>query len=58
MVNQVFSFYFNSYLRQWSQPLYTSALATIPHLMTWDDHDIFDGWGRCGYHAAGQQSRG
>jgi hypothetical protein len=39
------SFYFNAYLRQWSNPYVSQALATVPALMIWDDHDIFDGWG-------------
>ncbi|KAJ9515395.1 hypothetical protein QJQ45_016390, partial [Haematococcus lacustris] len=42
---QVFDFYFRSYLRTWSSPVFSEALRTIPHAMCWDDHDIFDGWG-------------
>ena len=38
-------FYFNAYLKQWSNPYVRDALASIPTLMMWDDHDIFDGWG-------------
>ncbi len=39
------SFYFNAYLRQWSNPYVRDVLASVPTLMMWDDHDIFDGWG-------------
>eukprot|EP00798_Chlamydomonas_sp_ICE-L_P007892 gene7892-1102_t len=45
MIDQVFWFYLTQYLKQWSQPLFADALASIPQLMTWDDHEIFDGWG-------------
>jgi hypothetical protein len=37
--------YFDLYLRHWSQPEVGLVLATVPTLMMWDDHDIFDGWG-------------
>lgn len=37
--------YFELYYRLWSQPQLAQLLATIPALMMWDDHDIFDGWG-------------
>jgi hypothetical protein len=37
--------YFRHYLRLWGQPQLAPVLATIPSLMMWDDHDIFDGWG-------------
>ncbi len=39
------TFYQKLYLSRWSQPDMAAALATIPTLMMWDDHDIFDGWG-------------
>ena len=38
-------FFENLYLTRWAQPEVSSALASIPSLMMWDDHDIFDGWG-------------
>ncbi|WP_089720796.1 alkaline phosphatase D family protein [Candidatus Entotheonella palauensis] len=38
-------FYFDRYCRLWSQPDLAPLLASIPSLMMWDDHDIFDGWG-------------
>jgi PhoD related phosphatase len=37
--------YFERYCWLWSQPQLTPVLASIPSLMMWDDHDIFDGWG-------------
>jgi hypothetical protein len=37
--------YFERYWWLWSQPQLAPVLATIPSLMMWDDHDIFDGWG-------------
>ncbi|KAG1654831.1 hypothetical protein FOA52_006716 [Chlamydomonas sp. UWO 241] len=43
--DEVSQFYMESYSKHWSQPLFGDALAHIPQLMTWDDHDIFDGWG-------------
>lgn len=38
-------FYFDLYCNRWSQPEPAALLASIPTLMMWDDHDIFDGWG-------------
>lgn len=38
-------FYFGHYCQLWSQPDLAPLLASIPSLMMWDDHDIFDGWG-------------
>ncbi len=39
-------FYFNLYRTQWSQSLAMAEIfATVPTVMMWDDHDIFDGWG-------------
>lgn len=42
---QVTGFFESLYLRQWSQPEVAEVLATLPSVMMWDDHDIFDGWG-------------
>jgi hypothetical protein len=39
------AFYFNLYVDRWRQPEPRQALARIPTVMMWDDHDIFDGWG-------------
>lgn len=33
------------YAKRWSYPWIRQAMATIPGVYTWDDHDIFDGWG-------------
>jgi len=38
-------FYFHLYPDTWSQGNMPNMLARIPSIMTWDDHDIFDGWG-------------
>lgn len=38
-------FYSELYLSRWNQPQVATMLASIPSLMMWDDHDIFDGWG-------------
>jgi hypothetical protein len=37
--------YFEHYCRQWRQAQLAPILASVPSLMMWDDHDIFDGWG-------------
>lgn len=42
---KVRDFYFDLYPRRWSQPEIRAMLASVPTLMMWDDHDIFDGWG-------------
>jgi len=42
---QVSNFFRTLYPRRWSQPEIAEALACIPTLMMWDDHDIMDGWG-------------
>jgi hypothetical protein len=39
------SFYVGVYQNRFSQPPVAEALASIPSIMMWDDHDIFDGWG-------------
>ena len=38
-------FYFDHYCWLWSQREIAPIIASIPSLMMWDDHDIFDGWG-------------
>jgi hypothetical protein len=45
MVNQVERFYLKLYLSRWTQSGPAEVYASIPSLMMWDDHDIFDGWG-------------
>jgi hypothetical protein len=38
-------FYEDLYIRRWNQEDLSWVLASVPSLMMWDDHDIFDGWG-------------
>jgi PhoD related phosphatase len=38
-------FYVDVYRERFSQPPVAEALASMPSIMMWDDHDIFDGWG-------------
>jgi hypothetical protein len=45
MADAVADDYFKRYWWLWGQPQLAPVLATIPSLMMWDDHDIFDGWG-------------
>lgn len=39
------AFYDRLYQRNWRKPEMALMLASIPSVMMWDDHDIFDGWG-------------
>lgn len=45
MAAQVQRFYFNLYRDRWHQPEVEGMLSSVPTVMMWDDHDIFDGWG-------------
>ncbi len=45
MADQAMDYYFNSYCATLAKPGYAQAMASIPSVMMWDDHDIFDGWG-------------
>jgi PhoD related phosphatase len=45
MLSQIDSFYSKLYCERWARAELAEPLATIPHIMMWDDHDIFDGWG-------------
>ena len=45
MHDEVETFYFNTYVERWRQVEPAAVFASIPSLMIWDDHDIFDGWG-------------
>lgn len=38
-------FYFQRYTILWSQQDLRPVTSSVPSLMMWDDHDIFDGWG-------------
>lgn len=42
---KVEEFFGKLYLERWSQPEVAAALASLPTVMMWDDHDIMDGWG-------------
>eukprot|EP01130_Rhizamoeba_saxonica_P005093 TRINITY_DN2044_c5_g1_i1.p1 TRINITY_DN2044_c5_g1~~TRINITY_DN2044_c5_g1_i1.p1 ORF type:complete len:477 (-),score=89.40 TRINITY_DN2044_c5_g1_i1:2679-4109(-) len=41
----VSEFYLHLYRESWSGEFMSEAMARIPNIMMWDDHDIFDGWG-------------
>ncbi len=45
MQKEVERFFEDLYISRWSQPEISAAMASIPSVMMWDDHDIFDGWG-------------
>ncbi|CAD7704360.1 unnamed protein product [Ostreobium quekettii] len=45
MREEVEAFYFGHYCGHFMGGGMREALATIPSVMLWDDHDIFDGWG-------------
>ncbi|MBA56421.1 MAG: metallophosphatase [Pseudomonadales bacterium] len=45
MEQQVERFYDELYRTRWSDPNMALMYASIPSVMMWDDHDIFDGWG-------------
>jgi phosphodiesterase/alkaline phosphatase D-like protein len=45
MVQQIDRFYEKLYIERWSNPEMSLMLASVPSVMMWDDHDIFDGWG-------------
>ncbi len=45
MADQAMDYYFNAYCVAMAKPEYAQAMAVIPSVMMWDDHDIFDGWG-------------
>ena len=45
LVEQLERFYDNLYQTRWNREDMSVALAEIPSVMMWDDHDIFDGWG-------------
>lgn len=45
MEQEVEAFYFDLYRKRWAQSEVREMWASVPTLMTWDDHDIFDGWG-------------
>ena len=48
MAEEVNNFYLKRYLEHFNEPEFREALGKMPGIFTWDDHDIFDGWGS--YH--------
>src|SRR5690606_26265439 len=45
MLQQIDRFFDELYRSRWNDPDMSLMLASIPSIMMWDDHDIFDGWG-------------
>ena len=45
MADEAMDYFFNTYCAALAKPEYARAMAAIPSVMMWDDHDIFDGWG-------------
>lgn len=45
MTRAIERFYVETYCQRFTPQPIASSLASIPTLMMWDDHDIFDGWG-------------
>jgi hypothetical protein len=45
MKEQIERFYDELYIKRWSNKSMSLIFASIPSVMMWDDHDIFDGWG-------------
>lgn len=45
MADQAMDYFFDAYCSMFAKPEYARAMASIPSVMMWDDHDIFDGWG-------------
>lgn len=44
LANKISDFYENQYLKKWNEKEMALALSSIPTLMMWDDHDIFEGY--------------
>ena len=42
---QVEEYYFHHYAVHFAYSFIGQAMRSIPSVMSWDDHDIFDGWG-------------
>lgn len=45
MKRAIDAFYLQLYIDSWTNSSIAKTLATIPNIMTWDDHDIIDGYG-------------
>ncbi|MFZ1704210.1 MAG: alkaline phosphatase D family protein [Saprospiraceae bacterium] len=52
---QICEFYCELYIESWKQCDIGLTLATIPNIMTWDDHDIIDGYGSLPDHYQNSQ---
>lgn len=39
------NFYLNNYIDCYMEDHVATAMSSIPNVMMWDDHDIFDGFG-------------
>jgi hypothetical protein len=55
MNNECHFYYFRNYLTHFASPGFKDALACIPFNFTWDDHDIFDGYGSYPKHLQDSQ---
>jgi len=45
MDNAVNKFYMDNYISSWGSAEMSEIYGSVANCMTWDDHDIFDGWG-------------
>lgn len=45
LMKQIDLFYLYLYIDSWGNKFVAQALASIPNIMVWDDHDIIDGFG-------------
>jgi len=45
MQEEVSDYYFHHYAVHWGYSAIGEGMRSIPSVMSWDDHDIFDGWG-------------
>lgn len=57
MAADVAAYYFHHYCIHWSYGALGECTRCIPQVMTWDDHDLFDGWGSYPYHIQNCQVR-
>ncbi|MDB6110615.1 MAG: metallophosphatase, partial [Pedosphaera sp.] len=45
MASEIAGFYDGLYADRWKDETMSLMFASVPSIMMWDDHDIFDGWG-------------
>jgi hypothetical protein len=45
MAGEIEKFYDGLYIDRWANEHMSLMFASVPSVMMWDDHDIFDGWG-------------